>query len=40
MQVPNPEYVLFLLFDNATSHFVYTQDTLQAKDINKNPEEK
>lgn len=30
-----PGYSLLFLFDNATSHFVYAKDALQAKNINK-----
>ena len=30
-----PGYSLLFLFDNATSHSVYTKDALQAKDMNK-----
>lgn len=31
-----PRYSLLFLFDNATSHFVYSKDALQVKDINKD----
>lgn len=32
-----PGYGLLFLFENATSHSVYAQDALQAKDMNKGP---
>ena len=30
-----PEYSLLFLFDNVTSHSVYTKDALQVQEINK-----
>lgn len=35
-----PGYSLCFLFDNATSHSVYTKDTLQIKNMNKGPSRK
>lgn len=35
-----PNYSLLFLFNNTTSHFIYTKDTLEAKNINKRSKRK
>lgn len=39
-QILYSEYSLLFLFDNFTSHFIYSKDALQIKDMNKGPGEK